>query len=504
MRLSRMDIIEEINTMCSRYREKIAITYKNQSIKYDEIEESSTKISQFLQQHLKAQSVVCVCTERNHWLPIIFLGILKAGMVYLPLSNSIPKERLEFIRRESESPMMIVDESYNISQNGSENIVKISEILASETSGDKLASLRERGDKAYIIFTSGSTGQPKGAIILKEGMENHLLSKIKLLSLTENDHIMQNASQCFDISIWQMLAPLIVGGTVHVIEDGDIFLINSFLHFIKKHKISILEVVPTYLQSLIKLMKKKPEKLSTLDSIRFMLVTGEEVKADIVNTWNSLKTKITLVNAYGPTEASDDITHYIIDPNQVYTNIPLGTEILNTRIYILDENGYEVNDGEVGELCVAGVCVGGGYINNPEITKKVFIDNPVDKDLDYLPMYRTGDLAHRGKDHLLYYHGRIDSQLKLNGYRIELGEIEQKAMMLSEIETAVTFCINGALWMVYSGVKEIENHRIMSELSEQLPEYMIPKNYVYCKELPLNQNGKIDRNEVKRLLDEKK
>ncbi|OUC75736.1 hypothetical protein CA983_44240, partial [Streptomyces swartbergensis] len=244
-------------------------------------------------------------------------------------------------------------------------------------------------DLAYIIFTSGSTGRPKGAMVHRAGMVNHLLAKVDDLHLTADDVVVHNAPVTFDISVWQMLCPLITGGRLTVVDRDTAADPQELFGRIATDGVTVLEVVPSLLRAAVDAWNNglvRPE----LAPLTHLMVTGETLPADLAREWLELAPHIPLVNAYGPTECSDDVTHAVITPaTPLDTRAPIGHPVRNTRLYVLDAHLQPVPPGTPGELYVAGTGVGHGYLDNPTKTAATFIADPYAHDPG-TRMYRTG------------------------------------------------------------------------------------------------------------------
>jgi amino acid adenylation domain-containing protein len=348
------------------------------------------------------------------------------------------------------------------------------------------------GDVAYMIYTSGSTGKPKGVLIEHGGMLNHLYAKINDLQITASSVIAQTASYTFDISVWQMLCALPVGGKIIIYKDALILSPVELLRSLDKDKVTIWECVPSYLSSVLSLNVVLPE----LKSLDYVLTTGEAVSKSLVDKWFRSYSDKRLVNAYGPTEASDDICHYVMDSVPEYNTIPIGKPVQNTKIYIVDRTGNLCPLGVKGELCISGIGVGRGYWRDTEKTDRSFVKNPFEE--VGFRMYRTGDLARWLPDGNIDYIGRIDEQVKIRGYRIELQEIESMLLQQPGVEQGVVVAKEDGKGLKrllgYVVLKDGADKGLIEEgLSAVLPEYMIPRQWIELKALPLTSNGKIDK-----------
>ena len=294
------------------------------------------------------------------------------------------------------------------------------------------------GNLAYVMYTSGSTGRPKGVMIEHRGMLNHLYAKINDLRLTETDSVAQTASQCFDISVWQMLSVLLVGGHVHILPDEIAHNPTSLLEKVDRMGISILEMVPSLLGAMLEVHEAEGAYKPALNALRWLLPTGEALAADLCIRWLRLYPHIPLLNAYGPTECSDDVTHYPIfePPANEEGVMPIGRALANTQLYVLNPHLLPVPVGVKGELYVGGVGVGRGYIHDEQRTAEAFLPDSFSADPD-ARLYKTGDLARYRPDGTLEFLGRIDYQVKIRGDRIELGEIEAALSEHPEVKECV-------------------------------------------------------------------
>ncbi|MFJ7187066.1 condensation domain-containing protein [Lysinibacillus xylanilyticus] len=358
---------------------------------------------------------------------------------------------------------------------------------------NNLEIINEFSDLSYVIYTSGTTGKPKGAMVEHRGMINHINAKISDFYLSNQSNIAQTASQSFDISIWQIFSPLMVGGTSVIYSNDVIEDINRFLLCLEKDNISVLQVVPTYLSAMLEIIEENTNQLSMLS---FLCVTGEEVKKHVVNKWFSLLPNIPLVNAYGPTEVSDDITHFIMKETPKEKLVPVGKPIQNTNIYILDEFNNLLPIGVPGHICVSGIGVGRGYLNNDGLTKEKFVLDPFAT--DDKRMYKTGDLGRWLNDGNIEFLGRIDNQIKIRGYRIEIEEIENKIRKHENVKEVVVIDLENnqgekhicAYVVSFNDLKEKD---LKSYLEERLPSYMVPSYIFNIQSIPTTINGKIDK-----------
>ncbi|WP_298427968.1 amino acid adenylation domain-containing protein, partial [uncultured Kordia sp.] len=352
-------------------------------------------------------------------------GVWKVGACFIPLSTDFPLERNQQILSQANSGFVITTNDLQKSIQGlteEKNILYIN-AAADRTYGTKNIDIVLSGDTlSYIIFTSGSTGTPKGAMVEHQGMLNHLYAKINDFHLDDNSNVAQTATQVFDVSIWQYMVALLVGGTTTVYVSDDAWDPKRLLENVEKHGITVLESVPAHFSILLDYLESTIEK-PTLSSLEMLMMNGEGLPPAYCQRWFDMYPEIAMSNVYGPTECSDDITHYIF--NEVSENwegyVPIGKPIQNMQMYIVDEDMQLVAKGIIGELCTSGDGVGQGYLGREDLTTEKFIDNPFNPGTK---LYKTGDLVKWLEDGNIEFVGRKDSQVKISGNRIELGEIE--------------------------------------------------------------------------------
>ncbi|MFC2155232.1 condensation domain-containing protein [Acidobacteriota bacterium] len=369
----------------------------------------------------------------------------------------------------------------------------LSDVLAKE-SGVNPCYVDRSDDLAYVFYTSGSTGEPKGSIIEHIGMMNHIHSKIDTLQLTRSSTIAQNASFTFDISVWQFFSALTLGGRCVIYPRPTILDANLFITRLEKDRVDILEVVPSYLSVLLDSLDLE---YGSLDFLRYLIVTGEEVSREIVRRWFEKYPRIKMVNAYGPTEASDDITHFVMDTLPELDEIPIGSQVQNLHIYIAHSDTNICPVGVPGEIWVSGIGVGRGYLNNPEKTGSVFREDPFEQNRGSR-LYKTGDLGAWLNDGNIEFLGRKDYQVKIRGFRVELGEIENKLLCSTGIKEAYVMdreddSGNKYLCAYFRAAETIEKTGLKRFLSMDLPAYMVPASFVQMDTFPLTVNGKVDR-----------
>ncbi|MFI6516692.1 amino acid adenylation domain-containing protein [Spirillospora sp. NPDC050679] len=438
-----VDLADPVITRVERIaaeRDRPAVTDAGRSLSYAELAVEARRIASLLEREgVRPGEVVGVGGARCASVVAAFLAIELVGALYVPADETWPAGRVRDVLAQAGAALLVtVDEGASapaLLEGAGEagcRVVRVQEAAGCEP-WEGAARLESLDQPRYVLFTSGSTGKPKGAVVEHLGMINHLYAKIIDLELTGADVVAQTAPLGFDISVWQMLCPLLVGGRVDVIGDEVGHDPVAFARAVDGQGISIVELVPTMVRHLLDDLADAPA--GSLAALRWMIATGEELPTELSRRWLAAMPHARLLNAYGPTECSDDVTHHTVTAGDLeLLRLPIGVPIVNSRLYVLrreDDDTWSACDlEETGELFVGGVCVGRGYLGDPGRTRDAFYQDP----FEATPtgrLYRTGDAVRllppgAGGDHrpTLQYLGRVDRQVKISGVRMELGEIE--------------------------------------------------------------------------------
>ena len=455
---------------------------------------------------LRPEGVVAVVTERDlEWMACV-LAIFKAGGCYLPVEPHLPSDRIAGMLSRAGCELVLTEPGSSATLEGAlESLpgveaVDIQRALEEGHGDGDLGLSVTPGQLAYIYFTSGSTGEPKGAMCEHGGMLNHLYAKIDDLGLGEGDVVAQVAPQSFDISLWQLVSALLVGGRTLIVEQELILDIEEFVERIAERRVNVLQVVPSYLEALLSYLEEFPRELPDL---RCVSVTGEAVKRELLRRWFAYAPGIRVMNAYGLTETSDDTNHEVMAGVPGSARVPLGPPVRNVRVHVVDERLWPVPLGAPGEIVFSGVCVGRGYINDPDRTRLAFVPDP---HREGERLYRSGDYGRWRPDGKLEFLGRRDHQVKIRGLRIEIGEVESALLGVDGVRAAAVVVAEGA-----AGVKRLvgfyvgpehEADALRTAMGASLPAYMIPAAFHRREELPLTANGKVDRKALTRLTEQ--
>lgn len=416
----------------ARTPEAVAVLDERGRYTYAELNARANRLARrLIEAGIEAGQLTALFAARSSDFLTAILAIFKAGGAYLPLDLQHPPQRLAQVLEQSHCRCILVERERGevleqaqrlLAAEDRAEVLTLEDILDGDQSDENLGLRATPDDLAYVLFTSGSTGLPKGAMIEQRGMVNHLYAKVEDLDLKAGDIVAQNARQSFDISVWQLLVALLVGGCTRIYDDETARDPEELLARTEADGVTILEVVPSLLAALLAGFSDRLSELPRLSALRWLLLTGEALPPKLCREWFIYYPRIPLLNAYGPTECSDDVSHEPIaePPGAHVAQMPIGRPLANTQLYVLDSNRQPVPIGVPGELYVGGTGVGRGYLGDLERTRAVFLDDPFREGR----FYRTGDLVRYLADGRIEYLGRIDHQVKIRGFRIELGEIE--------------------------------------------------------------------------------
>ena len=459
----------------------IAVISGPRSMTYGELSARSNQIANLLQsQGIGRGNFVGLGLHRSLELPVALLGILKSGAAYVPLDPGYPTARIEQMIASAKLEHVVTTASLAGQFPGVRTICMEDDDVAA-ASTDDLSEAIDKDDLIYAIFTSGSTGQPKAASVYHRGFENLLHWYSIELEIGPSDRTLIISSPSFDLTQKNFFAPLITGGTL-VLDDCQTYDIARISALIRELGVTLINCTPSAFYPLVD--AAAADGYAALASLRFAVLGGEPISINRLRAWlEHPNCRAEVVNSYGPTECTDICAFHRLHRGNLDNHffVPLGREIPNVTVTIRDENLTAMPDGEIGELCIAGAGIGGGYLNDPARTAEAFKDS----------LYRTGDLAKRLPSGELEFRGRADHQVKVNGFRIELGEIEIALNHHEEVKEAVVIATNDRLIAFVQGSND--KPLLQQHLSKRLPAYMIPGEIHFLEKFPLTPNGKVDR-----------
>lgn len=494
------NILDYLEQSARHYPDKIAFADEMSTCTYKELWETARSVGTKLANYVPPRSPVPVFMEKRVETIYAFLGAVYAGCFYVLLDSKLPSERLKQILQTLQSEVLVLHPDYEKQFKALEyegNVVNILEALQEEEDAVLLETIREQRldiDPLYAIFTSGSTGIPKGVLVSHRSVIDFMEEFVDIFGITDKDVIGNQAPFDFDVSVKDIYSTLKTGATMQIIPKKMFSFPTKLLDYLDEREITTLIWAVSALcivTTLKGLEYKVPQKVNKI------IFSGEVMPIKHLNEWKKYLPDALYANVYGPTEITCNCTYYIVDREfQPGESLPIGQPFPNEKVFLLDEGNQLVREaGKKGEICVSGTALSLGYYRNPEQTKKVFVQNPLNE--KYLErIYRTGDMAYYGHDGYLYFASRKDFQIKHMGHRIELGEIELAMEMAEGIRRAC--CTydepENKIIAFYEG--EAEKRQIVRALGKKLPAYMIPNVWVKLDRLPITKNGKIDRKKM--------
>ncbi|ALE83835.1 non-ribosomal peptide synthetase [Pseudonocardia sp. HH130629-09] len=445
-----------------------------------------------LEAGLQREDVVAVVCDRDLAWMVAVLAVLRAGGAYLPVEPHFPAGRIARTLSRAGCRIALTTDATraHLDEAGvAGTVLTVPDAVAAAAGPAPTADVPADG-LAYLYFTSGSTGEPKGAMCEHAGMLNHLLAKIEDLELEPGCVVAQTAPQCFDISLWQLVAGPLAGGRTLLVEQDVVLDVRRFVETLVRSRVSVAQLVPSYLEVVLTYLEEHPTELPDL---RAVSATGEALKPELVQRWFRVLPGVPLVNAYGLTETSDDTNHAVLRSAPADGRVPLGAPVPGVKVYVVDADLQPVPLGAPGEIVFSGVCVGRGYVNDPDRTAAAFGRDP------YRPgerLYRSGDHGRWRPDGQLEFLGRRDNQVKIRGFRIEIGEIENALLEVPGVRDAcvvVATTAGGPQLVAYHAGDGPDAAQVRAALSGSLPAYMVPSTVFRLDPLPVTANGKIDR-----------
>ncbi|MCT9127858.1 amino acid adenylation domain-containing protein, partial [Cupriavidus gilardii] len=452
----------------------IALRYEEQTLTRGETDRLANGIAAaLLERGVGRESRVGLCVERSPAFVTGLLGILKAGAVCVPLDPAQPAERLR---------QLLDDAGARVVVGSVPGFDCLDPALVAPLDEAPAVSLL-RGQAAYLIYTSGSTGTPKGVVVSHDALAHYVSGVLHRLELPPDASMAMVSTTAADLGHTVLFGALCSGRTLHLISRERGFDPDRFAEYMARHRVGVLKIVPSHLRGL--LQARQPADVLPEQAL---ILGGEATSAELARTVRDLKPHCRLFNHYGPTETTVGVlTHEAVTLPE--RQLPTGTPLPGSRVYVLDADLNPVPAGIVGELYIAGPQLARGYLGRPGLTAERFVPDPF---TDGARMYRTGDRVKQDADGRIEYLGRQDEQVKIRGYRVELGEIAHLLRSQPGVKDAAVIVYEERL-VAYCVPQGTDTTTLKAELKAQLPDHMVPAQLIALDRLPVTPNGKLDR-----------
>ncbi|WP_438943853.1 amino acid adenylation domain-containing protein, partial [Pseudomonas sp. N8] len=475
-----------------RTPDAVALVGAGQTLSYAELNAQANRVAHgLIALGVGPDDTVGLCARRSPEMVIGLLGILKAGAAYVPLDPQYPAQRLAHMLADSTPRALVRQQGLDevpVPQ-GLATLELGSPALLQNAAHDPQVSELNLGHLAYVIYTSGSTGLPKGVMVEHRGLRNLLDWYLDDLAFHAGDAVLLASSYNFDLTQKNILAPLMVGASLHLAEEP--FNPGAIVAQIAEAGITHLNMSPSAFHALV-----DADRHAALACLKRVVLGGEPIQLAMLEKLPLPRPAI--INSYGPTECSDVVAWHTADTDlDTYRTrpIPIGRPIRNMQLHVLDSHGQLLPLGVPGEIHIGGVGVARGYLNLPQLSAERFIDDPFSERAG-ARLYKTGDIGRWLPDGTLQYLGRNDDQVKIRGLRVELGEIEAALAALAGVREAAIVARDhqtGKRLVAYLCGEPAAATALRAELVGRLPEHMVPSAFVVLDALPLTPNGKLDR-----------
>ncbi len=537
MRTQIQSLNRRFSEAVREFPHKTAVANGKYSLTYRQLDQRADTIARFFTAHIPTpQEKVIILLDRSPLLVESLIGILKCGMVFVPLDPRMPPARLEKLVSEIGARWVVTTAAHyrdfkEVLDNGAKG--DGCRVLLMEKDGEKPGTglggnehlftadqapegapdtLPVDGKHCYIYFTSGSTGVPKGVLGRHKSLAHFIQWEIREFGVDSGFNISQLTNPSFDPFLRDIFVPLASGATLCIPDEDTLMNPAHLVRWLEENRITLIHTVP----SLFKLLLSEIHDADCLEHLRYILLAGELIHGNDVRRFiDMFGERIQLVNIYGPTETTLAKFFHRIKPGDAGRPvIPVGKPIEGAQALVLDRNRKECREGKVGEVYIRTPFISSGYVNDSGLTKEVFVENPFSRNPRDI-IYKTGDLGRWLPGGLLELSGRADNQVKIRGCRVELGEIENRLLAHKDIKEAVVIAreTDGGSGgkdphrggekslMAYFVLRgngsarpaEVNNRALREYLKTGLPDYMVPSRFIGLEKFPLNPNGKVDR-----------
>ena len=507
---TQLNFLDLFSQQVKETPDKLAVVTKDSCLTYQQLEYRSHSLALRLREiGVKADVLVGICVERSPEMIVGIMAILKAGGAYVPIDPNYPQERISYILKDTQAPVLLtqswlgerIPEFPGVVIYLDQKQTEYQDTYEHNHQNGLISLLRPNlEDLAYVIYTSGSTGNPKGVMIEHRALYHFILVSRKEYQLEKSDRILQFIAPTFDVSVGEIFPSLATGITLYLRTEEMAESIPALLEQCRKWKITYWNLPTAFWHYLVDELVSR--NLQLPPTLRVIMIVGEKVQKHRVATWlDYVGNYPYLINGYGPTEATVIVTTYWISGQEHLVNteveIPIGKPLAHVNTYVLDSELQPVASGIIGDLYLETVALARGYLNRPDLTAKSFVSLSLEG--QQLRCYKTGDRAMELPDGNLMYLDRADRQVKIRGYRIELGEIESAIQKHPLVKEAVVLAQEKddfhnnlekylVAYLVPKAQEAINLESLKKFLYNILPDYMVPRFYEILPKLPIIPN----------------
>jgi len=480
-----------------RTPDAIAVVYEEVQVTYAALNARSNQVAHWLRSLGVGPEVrVALCMDRSLEMMLGILGILKAGGVYVPLDPTYPIDRLQFMLEDAHVVVLVTQHLLHVLPSTTAAVVCLDGDLPLPFSVDTVDSGVREDNAAYVIYTSGSTGRPKGVLGTHRATVNRFNWMWETYPFAAHEIACQKTSLSFVDSIWELLGPLLWGIRTVIISDILVKDPLKLVQMLGEHGVTRITLVPSLLQQVLNSHK---DLQTHLPHLTHWVTSGEALSNELLQQFQHQMPGSILLNLYGSSEVSADATCYEAHTDVSLPCVPIGSSIANMQTHVFDDYQYLLPTGICGELCISGVGLARGYLDQSALTAERFVPYPFSPEVG-ARMYRSGDKGRYKSDGTIEFLGRFDLQVKIRGYRVELGEIEAILRQHPEVKETVVLAREdtpGDQRLVAYVVSPTSSDEQVSDLrhylQQILPAYMVPAVFVMLEALPLTPSGKVDR-----------
>lgn len=481
----------------------IALEIGDTALSYEKLNSLANRVAHALiARGTRPGDFIGICLDRSVAMIAGVLGILKAGAAYVPMDTEYPADRLAYMLEDSGVRLLIADSTQaRCLKIDDDRTLLLDDLDVLRSDKEHNPGLPVEDEQLiYMIYTSGSTGKPKGSLIYHRGFQNLVDWYVRSFDFDGQSRVLHMTSPAFDLTQKNLFAPLVSGGCLCLLSSR-VYDANIIIDHIERHRVTVVNCTPSAFGRLLNFADDRLYR--RIASLRYVFLGGEPISVPRLKSWlDNPHCHAQVVNTYGPTECTDVCAYFRIEQPDAFMerNVPIGRALPGFRLYVLDEKLQPVVEGKEGQLCIAGVGVGRGYHNKPDMTAERFVVDPF-AERPGERLYLTGDRARVLDAGNIDYLGRIDNQVKVRGFRIELGEIERVLELHDAIKEAAVSVFPDrsgdnrlAAYLVYRpDLSRPSISEVRAFLQRSLPDFMLPTAWVVLDKLPLTPNGKLDR-----------